>query len=194
MPGNHPEPVKSQTDIPEDEIELIDLLRVIWKWKYLIAGGTVICAVAAVIISLNMAKVYSIEMVLTPGILKIEQNNNIYIDSVSNIKALIESGAFNNEILSQLDTHKSDTIPKSVTFKVTLPGNSNLLKVVYESADIELGISILRLGKKLLMEKYSQFVKYFRKEIEMQLNLKKSEREKFLVSQDSVKINLRNFI
>jgi hypothetical protein len=31
MPANHSEPVKSQTDIPEDEIELIDLLRVIWK-------------------------------------------------------------------------------------------------------------------------------------------------------------------
>jgi hypothetical protein len=37
MPANHPEPMKSQTDISEDEIELIDLLRVIWKWKYLIS-------------------------------------------------------------------------------------------------------------------------------------------------------------
>ena len=31
MPANHSEPVKSRTDIPKDEIELIDLLRVIWK-------------------------------------------------------------------------------------------------------------------------------------------------------------------
>jgi len=43
------------------------------------------------------------------------------------------------------------------------------------------------------MEKYSQYVKYYRKEIQIQLNLRNSEREKFLVPQDSVKINLRNF-
>ncbi len=71
MSAKHSEPVKSQTDIPEDEIELIDLLRVIWKWKYLIIGGTFAFALVAVIISLNMTKIYSVDTILEPGILNI---------------------------------------------------------------------------------------------------------------------------
>ena len=67
---NQSEPVRSQTDYPEDEIELIDLLRVIWKWKYLIIGGTLVCALAAMIISSVMPKIYRIETIIRPGILR----------------------------------------------------------------------------------------------------------------------------
>jgi len=38
----------------EDEINLIDLLRVLWKWKWLIIGGTLICAVA--VMGITMVK------------------------------------------------------------------------------------------------------------------------------------------
>ena len=116
MPANQSETVKSQTDYPEDEIELIDLLRVIWKWKYLIAGGTIICAVAAVIISLYMAKVYSIETVIRPGILSIgKEGKKNYIDTPENIKALIEAGTFDNEILNSFGKPSMDNIPKWFT-------------------------------------------------------------------------------
>ncbi len=67
---NQSEPVRSQTDYPEDEIELIDLLRVIWKWKYLIIGGTLVCAIAAMVISSIMPKIYRIETIIRPGILR----------------------------------------------------------------------------------------------------------------------------
>jgi capsular polysaccharide biosynthesis protein len=191
MPANQPEPMKSQSDNPEDEIELIDLLRVVWKWKYLIIGGTAVCALAAVIISLNMVPVYSIEMVLTPGILKMEGNKKIFIDSPNNVKALIESGAINNQILSQLDTHKSDSVPNSLKFKVTMASGSSMIKVAYETADTDQGIEILKLGRKLLIEKYSHLVKYYQKDYEMQLNMKNFEREKFLLSLQSSKKNLK---
>jgi len=38
----------------KDEIELMDYLRVMWKWKYLIVGGTLICAIAAGVISFSI--------------------------------------------------------------------------------------------------------------------------------------------
>lgn len=63
---NQSEPARNQTDYPEDEIELIDLLRVIWKWKYLIIGGTLVCAIAAMVISSIMPKIYRIETVIHP--------------------------------------------------------------------------------------------------------------------------------
>ena len=72
--ANPSEPVRNQTDYPEDEIELIDLLRVIWKWKYLIIGGAAGCAVAALVISLIMPKIYRIETVIRPGILSFKKD------------------------------------------------------------------------------------------------------------------------
>ena len=84
MPAKHySKPVKSQTDIPEDEIELIDLLRVIWKWKYLIIGGTFVFGLVAVIISLNMTKIYSVDTIVEPGILNINPANK-YSTYISN--------------------------------------------------------------------------------------------------------------
>ena len=84
MPAkNHSEPVKSQADIPEDEIELIDLLRVIWKWKYLIIGGTVVCALTAVIIGFYTQPIYQVSMVLKSGINKVSVDGKpAYLDSV----------------------------------------------------------------------------------------------------------------
>ena len=74
----------------EDEIELIDILRVIWRWKYFIITGTIVFGLSAAIISFQMDKIYSIDMALMPGILSIrEEGNNIYLDSPENIKALI---------------------------------------------------------------------------------------------------------
>ena len=45
-----------QYDPYEDEIELMDYLKVLWKWKYLILLGTLACAVIAAIVSFNMTK------------------------------------------------------------------------------------------------------------------------------------------
>ena len=71
--ANQSDPVRNQTDFAENEIELIDLLRVIWTWKYLIIGGTLICAIAGMVIGLIMPKIYLIETVIRPGILRIEE-------------------------------------------------------------------------------------------------------------------------
>ena len=159
----------------EDEIELMDYLRVIWKWKHLIIVGTVVCGVIAAIISLNMNKIYSIGMVLRPGILSIgEQGKNIYIDSPQNIKALIESGTFSNDILSYLNDSKMDKVPKKLDFEVTIPKQSNTIKIQYETADIKQGMVFLDRLSKLLLESYSKLVQYFKKEYDMKTELKNS--------------------
>jgi LPS O-antigen subunit length determinant protein (WzzB/FepE family) len=170
MPANHPEPVKSQTDIPEDEIELIDLLRVIWKWKYLIIGGTIVCALAAAIISFAMPKTYSIDMIIEPGILNIISDGGeakrIYIDSPQNIKALIDVGSFENQIIKLLGkVSKNNDFPKTIKFKTSIPKESNALKVSYETYNIEQGLLILTYLNKLLSEKYSQLITYYKKDL-----------------------------
>ena len=156
----------------EDEIELIDILKVIWKWKYLIIGGTIVCGLIAAIISFNMSKIYSIDMVLRPGILSVGgQGKNVYIDSPQNIKALIDSGTFNNDILNYLNEIKMENIPKKLEFKVTIPRNSDTIKVQYETHDIKQGIVIQNRLSKLLLDTYSKSVKYFKNEYDMKIEL-----------------------
>ena len=124
MPENHKtEQLNSSTDIPEDEIELIDLLRVIWKWKYLIIGGTFAFALVAVVISFAMPKIYSVDAILEPGILNIinegeNEDKRIYIDSPQNLKALIDIGSFDNQILKVLGPPTdSREVTKKIEFK-----------------------------------------------------------------------------
>ena len=85
---SYSEPVKFQNDYADDEIELIDIFRVIWKWKYLIICGATVFAVAAWIISSMLPKIYRIETLIQPGILSIkEDGENIYVDTPNNIRS-----------------------------------------------------------------------------------------------------------
>ena len=71
MPDKESELVKSQMDVAVDEIELTDLLRVIWKWKYLIIGGSIVFTLAAAIISFSQTKIYKVDTIIEPGIVNI---------------------------------------------------------------------------------------------------------------------------
>ncbi|GAI67470.1 unnamed protein product [marine sediment metagenome] len=84
----------------EDEINLIDYLRVIWKRKWLIIGGTFICFILASIISLQMPKIYTISMLVKPGIIGVKDNGNYtYMDFMGNAGSKINEGLYNNEII-----------------------------------------------------------------------------------------------
>jgi capsular polysaccharide biosynthesis protein len=169
----------------EDEIELIDTLRVIWKWKYLILAGTVVCGLIAAIISLNITKIYTIDMVLRPGMLSFgEQGKNVYIDSPENIKALIESGMFDNDILDYLKNNNDNNIPEKLRFKVAIPKQSDTIKIQYETSDIKQGIEIQNRLSKLLLKSKAKSIKktilsYKRtvKNIEKRINELTSESE-----------------
>ncbi|MGB2929055.1 MAG: Wzz/FepE/Etk N-terminal domain-containing protein, partial [Desulfobacterales bacterium] len=176
MNENHQvQPESHRIEHYEDEIELIDILRVLWKRKYLIIAGTIFFGLIAAIISFVMPKIYSIDMVLRPGILSVgEQGKNVYIDSPQNIKALIDSETFNNDILNYLNEIKMDKVPKEFDFKVTIPKQSDTIKVQYETADIKQGVVIQNRLSKLILDTYSMKVKYFKNEYDMKTELKNS--------------------
>ncbi len=182
-----------------DEIELIDYLRVIWKWKYLILFGTLVCGLIATIISLKMDKVYSINMVLRPGILSIGgEGKNVYIDSPQNIKALIESGTFDSSILNFLkDINKdikTDKVPKKIDFKIDILKNSDTIKIQYDTSDIKQGMDIQNYLSKLLLEMYSKSVLYFKNEFNMKVKLKNQNISKLTNQVSKKKNNISSII
>ena len=187
------ESVNYETDYPEDEIELIDIFRVIWKWKYFIVGGTLVCAIVAMVISVILPKIYRIEMLIRPGILSYsEDGKSIHIDTQDNIKALIEAGAFNLIIFNQLAKSNGDDIPDELDFKVTLLNGSNAIKINYETPQIEQGIMILDLIGNLLIKEYSNFVEYYHHELDTEFTIARAEIEQTNSIKHSIEINISN--
>jgi hypothetical protein len=140
-----------------------------------------------------MDKIYSIDMTLMPGILSIgEGGDTTYLDSPQNIKVLIDSGAFNNDILNYLNNTKEGRGPRKLNFKVTIPKNSNTVYVKYETANAKQGIIVLDHLCKLLSETYSKRTQYFKNEYDMKWGLKKNEIENIKASIQSYKRNMAN--
>jgi uncharacterized protein involved in exopolysaccharide biosynthesis len=185
--------VNYKANYSEDEIELIDILHAIWKWKYFIVGGTIVFAILAMVISVVLPKIYQIETLIQPGILSYgEDGKSIHIDTQDNIKALIEAGAFNFLILNQLAKSNENDIPDELNFKVTLLNGSNAIKINYETPQIEQGIMILDLLGNLLTEEYSNFVDYYHYELDRELNIARAEIEKTKSIKHSIEINISN--
>ena len=147
----------------EDEVELIDILRVIWKWKYLILSGTIVCVLLAVIISFTMPKIYRVDMALQIGILDMNRNGNkVYIDSIDNIKMIIQTGILKKGILKYLEKDQRKNFSNLLKFKVSAPNNSEIIKISYESASVEFGVNLMKALYQALLEKYDELVKYYK--------------------------------
>jgi len=162
----------------EDEIELMDYLKVLWKWKYLILVGTLVCAIGAAVVSLNMTKIYGITTVLQPGMLKVtDDGKTVYIDSSQNIKATIETGALNGDILKNIKTPNKEDVPDSVGVKVTIPKGTNALEVLYETPHVDIGLQIMKNLKNELLERYGKLVEYYGEKQDMEIAQRVSEIE-----------------
>ncbi len=168
-----------QYDPYEDEIELMDYLKVLWKWKYLIILGTLACAVIAGIVSFNMTKIYSVKTVLAPGVAKVEANGKItYIGSPQEIKTLIETGALEATVLKQVKVPNGENLPRSLSFKTTVPKGSNALEVSYETPHVDLGLQVLTHLNQVLLKRFDGIVKFFNEEYVIQKSAKANESSK----------------
>jgi capsular polysaccharide biosynthesis protein len=162
----------------KDEIDLMDYLKVIWKWKYLIVIVTLVCAVVAAVASFQMKKVYEFNTVIQPGILKIlEDGSFVYIDTANNIKATIDGETFNETIVKNIADDNTDSPTKSLTFKTKILSGSSALKVTYATSKEELGLQILNDLNKQIIIKYEAIVNYYKGEWETKIIQKKLEME-----------------
>jgi LPS O-antigen subunit length determinant protein (WzzB/FepE family) len=160
----------------KDEIELMDYLRVMWKWKYLIIAGSFICAIVGGVISFSMPKVYRINMVLQPGVLTINQaGKEVYVDSAQNMKALIEGGILDREILNSVSDYSNGVPPTSLKFKTKMPKGSDTLKVSYEASSKNMGLRILDKLQEGLSKRYDKGVASFQNEYVTMIALKEVE-------------------
>ncbi|HEU18682.1 MAG TPA: hypothetical protein ENO00_04765, partial [Deltaproteobacteria bacterium] len=163
----------------EDEISLIDLLRVIWKWKWLIIAGVVICVVAAAVISSRMQRIYEVSMAIEPGIAGVGQSGNfLTIDSPDNISGKIEGGVYNKKLQEyfhlNLQKHKLE-------FKSNPIKEASLIKITsrWEERDVSIGMKISGQLLEFLGDDYSKVIKQMMDNYEQQIKINMDRIENF---------------
>jgi len=133
----------------EDSIELIDYLRVVWKYRYLILIGVVLCAVVAAAWSFSLPKLYKVSTIL-------EVNLKAGKDFPSAIAANIRAGMFDAQVQEEIaKTSKNSHIPH-LSFKVSDPKRSNMVRITYETADIKMGKTILEFLNKAIIDGFKK--------------------------------------
>jgi len=133
----------------EDTIELIDLLRVVWKYRYLIVVGVVFCVTVAATWSFSLQKLYEVSSLL-------EVNPKAMLDSPSIIAASVNAGMFNNQIREKMaETLKISSI-SLFSLKASNPKDTNMIRIFYETPDIKMGGTILEYLNKLIIERYQK--------------------------------------
>ena len=184
QPNQQPYP---QNYLPcEDEINLIDYLRVLWKWKWLIMGGTLICAIVAAIISLQIPRIYEISTIVEPGIAGVKNDGSfIYIDSVANIGGKIDEGTYNRRIEDALHL---DPLKIGVKFKSVVSKNANVVKVTsqWKEKNTDLGMKYAGQLVRFLIDDYERIVNHRKVVVDgqifsMQNNIKKLETQSQLL-------------
>ena len=163
-------------DYYDDEIELMDFIKVIWKWKVLILAGTFICAVGVAVISWNMKHIYRVQMAITPGVAHLgDDGRKIYIDVGKDIQTSVEMGTFDVRILQRLYVPDGQKRPESLKFEVAFPKGLNVLEISCETAYPEAGVRALDHLGNLLQEKYLDLVRHHQKGFEMAQQKKANE-------------------
>ena len=124
--------MQDSKDIPTngEEIDLREIFSTLWKRKWLIAGITFACLLAAILYSLNLPKINRIFMVIEPSIIGVTPDGNyLYLDSSDNIKGKIESSAYQMRILNALHLNPSEL---GFALKTTVPKGANIIVVSSE--------------------------------------------------------------
>jgi len=132
----------------DDEIELIDYLRVLWKWKWMIIGGTLLCILAAAIYGFTrpVVKMYKVSAT-------IEIDPKEKLDPLHKIKSMIEYGIFNQQILNDLSNVEGAAVPESLAFEVAVQKDLNILDISYKTPNPDLGkVELSSLIKQLEQE------------------------------------------
>lgn len=140
----------------EDEIEISDILKVVWKWKYLIVTGTLIFAVVGGIIGYaewkGQPQIYNASVILKPILREIdERGNKRYIYTLENMESLID-GDLKHRVASADASSNAGNKNASINIGTEINGSSQVLEISCQSEDPDTAINALHSIIDLLIE------------------------------------------
>ena len=157
-----------------ENAELIDYLRVIWKWKLLILLITVVCAITSGVVSFVLPKIYQSSAILEVGrIVRYRGTEDRQIETIEDIESvneILKSDEMLNKIKEKLNLNtplegiraRLDVEPilgKYIGSRL----QARLIKITFGGRDPQLTVDVLNTLSGLLIE---QHVKEYQAAIE----------------------------
>jgi capsular polysaccharide biosynthesis protein len=128
---------------PYDEIELMDYLLVIWKRKWLIILPTLLCVIAAGVISFMLPQKWEVDAIIQPSRLFIQNQQGefqeVVVTSPNQIAGQINEASYNRLIAAELNID----LRRFPQLKAETPRDTNLVRVSIREEDIQKARSIL---------------------------------------------------
>jgi hypothetical protein len=121
----------------EDEIDLLELWRILLKGKWIIAGVTLCCVLAGVGYALLTTPVYKVKTVLAPGTTGFNGDQlPVKATSISSMKDWFASGVYLPEMIKRfgIEAVENGTIPSGEGQGLELKLLSNMLTVSLKTA------------------------------------------------------------
>lgn len=159
----------------ENETELMDYLKVIWKRKWFIVIPTFFCIVVALVISLLLPPKWEVDALIQPSkFLKQTKKGkfkDVLLIDFKQIAGQIDGGFYNNLIASELNMD----IRKLPKFKTENLKDTNLVRISIREKDVEKAKLFLNSLLKHLKEELDEKAKIELQGIKTKLNSNKKE-------------------
>ncbi len=151
----------------QENTELIEYLRVFWKWKLLIILVTLVCAVTSGVVSFVLPKIYQSSTILEVGrVPRHRGTDREQIEPIEDIESISEV-LQSDEILSKIEEklNLTTTLERMRALLDVEPilgkyiGSrlqARLIKITFEEQDPQLTVNVLNILSDLLIEQHLQ--------------------------------------
>jgi len=131
--------------VAEQEIELIDYLRVIWKRKALIIRGTCLATAASLVVSVSMPNVYEVSRTVKIGQLPdtVEEGKVVKGREIESREAVIDRLKDHRMLEEAVKELQLELAPKEVADLISIDGKANPhIRYKVQSADRQMATRI----------------------------------------------------
>jgi len=155
----------------ENEIELMDLLVVLWKRKWLIVIGTLVCAITAGIVAFNMPKIYEVSSSIEMG--KVDSG---FVEESPVISRKIKSISSREKIAQELSV-PIEEIGGEDFLKISSESSKNFLIITtkIETDKPNQGIKILEIINQDILKDHQKKVEEAKKELSDKIALNQTK-------------------
>lgn len=142
-----------------EEIELLRLMRILWRYKKFIVCGTVLVTIVAAMISFILPKVYEVSTIFEPG------KNGSDVLSPESLKESILGEAYDYRIRQDL----AISYGKYPKINVSIPKGTSIVKISVETSTPETSTKILEKLMEYIKIEINQRLEYDMGQIKNQI-------------------------
>lgn len=160
----------------DNEIELIDYITLMWRWRRAILTGTLACILVAFVISYLMPKIYRITMTVRPGIIGYDNiGKRMNVESADNLSMRINENFYLEDLMLFIEKENIEEIPGGLIFETKSLSSSNFTEVAYETPNVPQGMKMINQLKKMILEDDKKEINHFHQKYDLDLQNRKNE-------------------